>query len=160
MLLITPGTVRPLRVILHREVTLLLDRTRWHVQPWMLLVIAKAAPSTLVSKVFFLQLFYLFFIGRHLLLSSLNPHLTKRRAVAQKGKCRPGCYLNKYVNPQVLILFVKVSAKKGKINPRLTNVFFVTRLTRRGVVATSPEFSQPKSLWTWFWYQWIGIGLL
>ena len=43
------------------------------------------------------------------------------------------------------------------VNPRLTNVFFVTRLTNGGVVATPLNFRKPRSLWTWFWYRRIGL---
>ena len=44
------------------------------------------------------------------------------------------------------------------INPRLTNE---TCLTIRAVVATHlhPWIIATEVWWTWFWYQWIGIGL-
>ena len=38
-------------------------------------------------------------------------------------------------------------------NPRLTKLFFVTRLTKGGCYNPLPRFSKPNPLWNWFWYQ-------
>ena len=39
-------------------------------------------------------------------------------------------------------------------NPRLTKLFFVTRLTKGGGCYNPlPRFSKPNPLWNWFWYQ-------
>ena len=39
------------------------------------------------------------------------------------------------------------------INPRLTKLFFVTRLTKGGCYNHLSRFSEQNPLWNWFWYQ-------
>ena len=45
-------------------------------------------------------------------------------------------------------------------NPRLTKLFFVTRLTKGGCYNPLPRFSEPNPLWNWFWYQKVDMDLL
>ena len=46
------------------------------------------------------------------------------------------------------------------LNPCLTKLFFVTRLTKGGCYNPLPRFSKPNPLWIWFWYQEVGMDLL